>query len=245
MPENDKKIEKNGKNEEGRVNNKDVKTKVFVESGDTLPNVIRRKIANEILDENYQQGERLDEKGLAEKFNVSRTPIREALRQLESARLVEIKPNRGAVVISPDKEYLQNLFETAAELEGLSARFSAARMTMIERMHLSDLQKMGEKAAEEHDSEKFANLNRKFLSALVNGMHNPIMGDVVNRSLIQTAPFRKKQFEIEGRLITSIKEHEKVVQAINNHDMDAAHSMMSTHVSEVFFAVLTHMNLIR
>ncbi|MCF7943399.1 MAG: GntR family transcriptional regulator [Spirochaetia bacterium] len=219
--------------------------KLVVEQGDSLPNVIRRRIANDILNERYSLGAKLDEKGLAEKYGVSRTPIREALRQLESACLVEIKPNKGAVVISPDKEYLQNLFETAAELESLCARFAAARMTMIERMHLQEIHKQAELAVENNDVEEYTIINRKFLSALVLGMHNPIMADVVKRCLVQTGPFRKKQFEIEGRLQASIKEHEQILEAIKDHDMAKAHKMMGAHVSEVFFAVLTHMNFIK
>ena len=220
------------------------KPKLTVEQGDSLPNVIRRHIANDILNECYELGAKLDEKGLAEKYGVSRTPIREALRQLEYARLVEIKHNKGAVVISPDKEYLQNLFETAAELEGLCARFAAARMTMIERMHLQEIHTQAEQAAVNNDIEEYSIINRRFLAALVQGMHNPIMAEVVNRCLVQTGPFRKKQFEIENRLRASIKEHEKVLEAIKEHDMDKAHKMMSTHVSEVFFAVLMHMDFI-
>jgi DNA-binding GntR family transcriptional regulator len=219
--------------------------KLVVEQGDSLPNVIRRHIANDILNDRYPLGAKLDEQGLAEKYGVSRTPIREALRQLESARLVEIRPNKGTLVISPDKEYLQNLFETAAELEGICARFAAARMTMIERMHLQEIHNQSETAANENNVEEYTAINRKFLSALVKGMHNPIMEDVVKRCLVQTGPFRKKQFEIEGRLKISVKEHEKVLEAIKEHDMDKAQKMMSLHVSEVFFAVLRHMEFIR
>jgi DNA-binding GntR family transcriptional regulator len=219
--------------------------KLVIEQGDSLANVIRRSIANDILNEFYELGSKLDEKSLALRYGVSRTPVREALRQLESAGLVEIRPNRGAVIITPDKEYLQNLFEAAAEIEGLCARFAAGRMTMIERMQLQEVHAQAQQAAEHDDVDGYSVINRKFLAALVSGMHNPVLAEVVKRSLVQTGPFRKKQFEISGRLQASIREHDAVLRAILDHDMERANRMMAAHVSQVFYAVLTHMDLIR
>lgn len=210
-----------------------------VEPGDTLANVLRRQIADEILEGQIQPGARLDEQGLATRFGVSRTPIREALRQLQAARLIDIRPHRGAIVIPVDEKYLEYLFETAAELEGLSARFAAVRMTIIERKRLADQHAMGKEAARNGDSEAYASANRLFHATIVEGMHNPVLAEAVDRCRIQTGPYRKAQFGRPGRMISSNQEHFKILEAISSQNPDGAYNAMRAHVSEVALAALS------
>jgi DNA-binding GntR family transcriptional regulator len=210
-----------------------------VESGDTLANVLRRHIADEILEGHIQPGTRLDEQGLATRFGVSRTPIREALRQLQAARLIDIRPHRGAVVIPVDEKYLDYLFETAAELEGLSARFAAVRMTVIERKRLADHYALGKEAARNGDSEAYANANRLFHATIVEGTHNSVLAEVVDRCRIQTGPYRKAQFHLPDRMASSNQEHYKILEAVEGQDSIGAYNAMRTHVSAVALAALS------
>jgi len=97
---------------------------------------LEQRIADDILSGRIAPGAKLDEQMLAERFNVSRTPVREALRQLLGTGLVESIPRRGAVVTSFGPERLSQLYETIGELETLCARLAAQRMTAIERKEL-------------------------------------------------------------------------------------------------------------
>ena len=89
---------------------------------------LRQTIETEIVDGRLALGSRLDETELAERFGVSRTPIREALLQLAMTGLVEIKPRRGAIVSAPDPELLIAMFETMAEIEASCGRLAARRL---------------------------------------------------------------------------------------------------------------------
>ncbi|MEW6452429.1 MAG: GntR family transcriptional regulator, partial [Pseudomonadota bacterium] len=99
----------------------------------TLAEDLRLQIADEIVRGQLGPGAALDEMELARRFRVSRTPVREAIRQLAASGLIEVRAHRGAVVAKPDAERLVGMFEAMAELEGLCAGLAAERMTGAER----------------------------------------------------------------------------------------------------------------
>src|SRR5258708_13270266 len=95
----------------------------------TRAETIRQRLADDILRGVYPPGARLDESGLAKRFNLSRTPVREALRQLTSAGLVEVRPRRGVIVSLPTDSALAEMFEVMGELEASSVRLAAHRLS--------------------------------------------------------------------------------------------------------------------
>jgi len=97
---------------------------------------LRLQLADEIVRGALAPGAPLDETDIARRFNVSRTPVREALRQLAASGLVEARAHRGAVVARPSLERLNGMFEAMAELEALCAGLAAERMPAIERARL-------------------------------------------------------------------------------------------------------------
>ncbi len=100
----------------------------------TLAETVRQQIADDILRGALSPGARLDEIGLAKRFNLSRTPVREALRQLTATGLVEMRPRRGVIVALPGDSALAEMFEVMGELEASCARRNAAircRMLMV------------------------------------------------------------------------------------------------------------------
>src|ERR1700689_3168121 len=90
---------------------------------------VRRQIADKIISGELRPGEELDEKRLAETFGVSRTPIREALRQLAASEMIEWRPHQSAIVAQITPSRMVEMFEMMAELEGFCGRLSARRMT--------------------------------------------------------------------------------------------------------------------
>ena len=203
---------------------------IAVDGRDTLANAIRRRLADQILNGDFAPDSRLDENELANQFGVSRTPVREALRQLDTAGLVELRPRRGAKIVPIDKERISYAFEAAAELEALTAYWAASRATLIEKKQLETLYLEGDKALVSDDSELFAKANRRFHHMISQCARNPVLASSVAAVRIQTAPFQKAQFARKEKISASQKEHEQILTAICFQDPEAARQFMKEHI---------------
>ena len=198
--------------------------------GDTLADGLRRQIAQWIFDGQLLPGQRLDERGLAEKLSVSRTPVREALRQLQAAGLVEIASNRGAVVAIVDPQRLVELFEVVAEFESICTRLATLRMTPIEKSHIQELLKEEQTAAQAGDIDAFATANRRLHTAIVAGAHNAVLEEAVSGYRIRTAPFRKVQLSLPNRLDETAADDARVVALILQGDGFGAAAALKAHL---------------
>ncbi len=198
--------------------------------GDTLPDRLRRQIAQWIFDGQLPAGQRLDERGLAEKLSVSRTPVREALRQLQAAGLVDIAPNRGAVVAIVDPQRLVELFEVVAEFESVCTRLATLRMTPIEKGHIQELLSEEQTAARAGDVDAFATANRRLHTAIVAGAHNAVLEEAVSAYRIRTAPFRKAQLALPNRLDATAADDARVVALILQGDGAGAAAAVKAHL---------------
>ncbi len=203
---------------------------ISVDSGDTLANAIRRRLADQILNGEFPSKSKLDEKELAERFGVSRTPVREALRQLDAAGLVEVRPRRGAIIVPLNKERIGYAFEAAAELEGIAAAWAATRATLIERSELEKIHNDGADACLHNDPEWFATVNRHFHDKISELARNPSLAEAVSAVRVQTAPYQKAQFARNERIEASQNEHQQIINAICFQDADAAKRLMKEHV---------------
>ncbi|MFN3889620.1 MAG: GntR family transcriptional regulator [Beijerinckiaceae bacterium] len=190
-------------------------------------------LADDILQGALEPGMRLDEQGLAERYGVSRTPVREALRQLANTGLIEMRPRRGAVVASVTKDRLSELFVAMGEMEATCARLSAISMNPLERRRLQALHEtMGDLVARCLE-EAYAEANRAFHLAIYEGAHNPVLLDMSVSLRRRLDPFRRAQFKAPGRLARSHKEHERIVAAILAGSSQQAHAAMLDHVHSV------------
>jgi DNA-binding GntR family transcriptional regulator len=191
------------------------------------------EIADAILGGDFAPGARLDEQGLADRYGVSRTPVREALRLLGTTGLIEIRPRRSATVTQISPEQLFELFVAMGEIEATCARLCALGMTPIERRKLEALHdRMGEMARAK-DEAGYADANVAFHSALYAGTHNSVLADMATGLRRRLSPFRRAQFRAPRRLALSHAEHDVVVQAILRGDAVQAHSAMLRHVNLV------------
>lgn len=190
-------------------------------------------IAASVLSGEFRPGLRLDEKTLAERYAVSRTPVREALRQLAASGLIDIKPRRGATVVRATSAQLETLFGAMAEIEATCARLSAMSMMPLERRRLSSFHDSMLQFVLQNDAEGFAAANLTLHTQIYRGAHNSVIGDFATGLRRRLAPFRRAQFQTEGRLPRSHEEHRKVVDAILKGDAAAAHAAMFHHMSLV------------
>jgi DNA-binding GntR family transcriptional regulator len=191
------------------------------------------QISNAILSGEFVPGSRLDEQQLAQRFGVSRTPVREALRQLATSGLIDLRPRRGALVASVTPEDLEVMFAAMAEMEASCARLAALRMTPTERRRLQELQESMAALVRSGDPDAYADANQTFHLTLYAGAHNSVIADFTAGLRRRLAPFRRAQFRTLGRLPRSYEEHESVVRAILTGDAAGAHAAMLHHVSLV------------
>jgi len=146
-------------------------------SSPTLSEAIRVGLADEITSGQLPPGEEIDEQAVAERFGVSRTPVREALRDLAALGLVEIEPRRGVRVAALTADRLGEMFEVMAETEAMCARLATYRMTAVERLALQALHRRSQEAVERGDVDRYDAFNRDFHSALYRGTHNAFLAD--------------------------------------------------------------------
>jgi DNA-binding GntR family transcriptional regulator len=195
-------------------------------------------LAEEIITGTLVPGQRLEERELAERFEVSRTPIREALRGLQERGLVEIMPRRGIVVATISIERLQTLLEAQCELEALCARRASEAMTSMERQELELLHAQSAEQAKREDHVGYLETNRQFHSLIARGTHNDMLISMLGDLRERLAPFRQAQSDVERRLEVAQREHDAVVRAVVDGKPEAAFVAMRNHDARLSTNVL-------
>ncbi|MBX3518590.1 MAG: GntR family transcriptional regulator [Xanthobacteraceae bacterium] len=200
----------------------------------TRADELRQILADEIVRGKIAPGATLDETAVAARFHVSRTPVREAIRQLAASGLVDAKPHRAALVARPGHEVLIGMFEAMAELEGLCAYYAAERMTAEERKGLEQVHEELRLLIRDGDPQNYHETNQLFHGTVYSGAHNVYLAELTTSTRIRVQPFRRAQFRNLGRLAKSHDEHDRVVVAILRADAAAAQKAMRAHIMTVF-----------
>lgn len=195
-----------------------------------LSDQIRNALTDEIASGVLAAGIALDEQDLADRFGASRTPVREALRQLASSGLVEMRPRRGVVVTRMTPERIMEMFETTAEFEALCVRLATYRMTPLELSALMDLHEQSAETVAAQDYDTYDALNRAFHEALYRGTHNGFMAEQALAIRSRLSAFRRTQLRQGERILRSRAEHGEILQAIAEGDGDAAARRMRAHM---------------
>ena len=201
--------------------------------GRTLAEELRLLLADEIVRGSLAPGAALDETELARRFQVSRTPVREAIRQLAASGLIVSRPHRGSVVAQPSHEHLIGMFEAMAELEALCAGLAAARITPVERHALAVAHEELRAMIQSGDPQRYHEINEAFHSTIYAGAHNSYLAEITLATRVRVQPFRRAQFRNMGRLAKSHTEHDLVVTAIMRGDRDGAMRAMRDHIITV------------
>ena len=176
-------------------------------------------------------GARLDERALATEFNVSRTPVREAIRKLAATGLVTDKGRRGAVVRHLTVSGLLDAFLVVSELEGIAARLAARRMTPDEKTGAEAANLCCQRAAHDGDIAAFNVANMAFHDQIIAGCHNTLLQDQLTTSRVITFPYRHYVTQFPGYMLKSVGEHAAVLDAIRARDGAGAGQLMCDHVN--------------
>lgn len=188
-------------------------------------------ILEAIDNHSYKPGDRLVESELADRFGVSRTPIREALQRLETQSLLT-RDGRSLIVASLDHSQLSELYVVRGELEGLAARLAARHAAPEEVKVLRDMLKDDQKLV--GDPIALSRANRRFHKQIHLASHNRFLVqqlDLVHRSMALLAT---TSLAAEGRTKETLEEHATIVAAIEAGDGDAAYQALRDHISEAF-----------
>ena len=185
----------------------------------------------------YKPGSRLVESELAERFGVSRTPVREALQRLETQSLLT-RDGRSLVVASLDHNQMAELYVVRTELEGLAARLAAQHASEEE---IDVLQQMvGADRTWTHDASALSRSNKRFHKQLHLASHNRFLVqqlDLVHRSMALLAT---TSLAVEGRGPVALDEHQAIVTAISERNGAAAYQAVRQHLSQAFIIRLQH-----
>ena len=184
-----------------------------------------------IDDGTYLPGDRLVESELAERFGVSRTPVREALQRLETQSLL-VRDGRSMVVSSLDHDQLGELYVVRADLEALAARLAARHaapeeILVLRGMINKDMKLLG-------NSRELSRANRRFHKQLHLASHNRYLIqqlEMVHRTMALMAT---TTFAIEGRDLIALDEHSAIITALESRDGDVAAEALKNHISMAY-----------
>lgn len=193
-----------------------------------VTNVLRKAIVSG----EFELGEKLSETALAQKLGISRTPVREALKQLQQEGLVEIIPRVGTCVTKPTEKEIIELFKLKESLEGLAAGLMAERGDIPEQTELVKAMKNMEESVKKGQIDGYVEANDRFHDAILKGSGNSKLLYHFNL-LINQLPYKRFVYLTLGqpqRLQKSIAEHRGIVEAIQRQDVPLAEQLMREHV---------------
>jgi DNA-binding GntR family transcriptional regulator len=198
----------------------------------TVPNVvrIREALENAIVSGRFAPGAKLDPEALAREFDCSRTPIREALQQLEASGLVRVAAKRGTFVSEWTVDELAERFEVMAELEAICARLAARRITEAELAELEAAHEACRRQSEAGDIDAYYAENSTFHHCIYRATHNAFLEREASRLHAVLQPYRRMQLQVRNRMARSLAEHDAVMAAIRAGDDQAAAEAMRNHV---------------
>jgi DNA-binding GntR family transcriptional regulator len=195
----------------------------------THAEAVRSAIESDIFSGRLRPGSRIDEAEIAERFAVSRTPVREAMLQLIESGLIEKQSRQRAAVAKLDIHRLLQTFEALSELEGLCARLAARRMTAAEKDELIRNHQEAAKALAAGDEDSYFYLGRRFHALIMRGTHSEVLLEITNKLVLPLVPYRRFQIRREGRAEANQKDHEAILAAILAGNSTEAYELLRQH----------------
>ena len=192
---------------------------------------LRFEIEREIVSGQLKPGQRLDEVSLADRFQVSRTPVREALLQLSSMGLVDLRARRGAVVAQIGLKDLLDMFEVMAGLEGMCGQLAARRITEPELALLTKILKNSAPFVETGSYDDYYTCNVEFHEIIYQASRNAFLSEQTIQLRNRLAPYRRSQLHQNGRLSGSYNEHTQILKALKSRDSDKTGFLMREHLT--------------
>jgi len=197
----------------------------------SLTSIVFEKIREDILMGKFKHGEKIVEAKLAEELGVSRTPVREALKQLELDGLVENLPNRGVIVKGITKQDIQDIYTIRMAIEGIAVEWAIERMSQEDLERLKELFELMEFYTFKKDIDKISELNTQFHEIIYTSTKSRYLEHILKDFQYFMKTTRYKSLRSKGRLEQALEEHRAVLNAFIRRDVDEAVKAILKHVN--------------
>lgn len=187
-------------------------------------------LEEEILDGRLKKGDTLAEVALSKRLGVSRTPLRSALHRLAEEGLVELIPNRGAIVVGVTAEDLINIYKIRMRLEGLASREAARLISSEDKERLLNTVELSEFYLKKKDAERIKELDSEFHNIIYRASGSRLLHKTLSELHRNIKAYRKMSLSVPDRLEHSIEEHRGILSAIVSGNEDEADRLTSLHI---------------
>jgi DNA-binding GntR family transcriptional regulator len=204
----------------------------------TSQNEIAQRVVESILAQKLAPGERLGEQELADLFGVSRTLVREALRQLESEGLINVVAHRGPVVSRVTPEQAEGIYQVRIELEGLASQLFAERASEVQRLALKKAFEEVKKSYGSDEAIVRLNAKNRFYECLIEGSGNEALGITLRMLNSRVTLLRATSLQAPGRMRASLAELRELMDALLAGDGKAARDAATRHVQHAAAAAI-------
>ena len=192
---------------------------------------VAHRLRQMLVENRIPPGAKLNERELSEVLNVSRTPLREAIKMLAAEGLVELLPNRGAIAVELSETDVLNTFEVMAGLEAQSGELAAERITDTELVEIKAMHFEMMAAYTRHDLPSYYRLNASIHSAINVAARNPVLTATYRQvnARLQALRFRSNQDDDKWKV--AVREHEQMVEALSERDPAAMRAVLLRHLN--------------
>lgn len=199
---------------------------------------VAHKLRQMLVEGRIAPGAKLNERELCEALDVSRTPLREAIKMLAAEGLVELVPNRGAIAVQLDEEAIRHTFEVMGGLEALSGELAAQRITDEELAEIHAMHYEMLAAYTRRDLSAYYRLNAQIHRAINAAARNPVLSDTYDRvnARLQALRFRSNQDGEKWK--AAVQEHALMVEALTKRDAAAMRKVLGQHLQNKLSVVL-------
>lgn len=191
---------------------------------------IRADLSELIRQGHLFPGEAIDEAALAKRYDVSKTPVREALLQLEAQGLLQSLPRGGMVLAKMDLRQLLSLWELLAEVEAIAVRLACERITPDEFDAIEQIHQQSKIYADSENLVGWQKSNEQFHDLIYRSARNSYLHQDVLRLRAQTGAYRMHAFGALGRIQSSYLQHDQIIEALRKRDSSLASQSMMKHI---------------
>jgi DNA-binding GntR family transcriptional regulator len=195
-----------------------------------LPQVVADYIRDLIIHDRLKPGERIRERQIAETLDVSRTPLRDALKILALERLVELTPNKGAAVVKPSDAEIEHMLTVYTDLESLGGRLAARMATQADIMRVQHYHDLLGKAFEAEDRAAYFAANQAFHLSIITASRNPILTEMHSHLNIRLYRIRYLAVMRMQEWTAAAGEHEEIVTALEQRDGERLAYLLKEHL---------------
>jgi len=197
-------------------------------------------IREDILNGRYKPGDNLVETKLAEELGVSRTPIREAIRQLELEGLVLSVPNKGVIVQGITQQDIDDIYTIRRLIEGQAVHWAVERIDPDELKELQEVVELMEYYTRKEDYEQLAKLDTRFHDIIYDACKSKVLRHTLSSFHHYVQKARLGSLKVPHRAIDALKEHKAILEAIDKKNPQEAEELMVQHISHASMNLLTH-----